>query len=490
MVRRSFRGHAALALFAVILAPQCGFVEIRTREEPRTAAHEPPPNVVLISIDTLRADRLGSYGNTRPFVSPFLDRLADEGVRFEQAISQAPWTIPSHMSMFTSMVPSSHRVNQTWDHFVSFLDDGDGFRVLPDHVTTLTEALQDKGYRTFALTGGATMAESLGFDQGFEVYERRPPPNLHEWEVMLDFLDRGAESEPFFFFLHTFEVHAPYTRLGYAEPLLDRATLKAMEETCWFCPEIVGKAPELLQQHGVYNAEMQSHLYDGGIRHADMRIGLLFDEMRRRGLYENTLIVVTSDHGEEFADHDPDRFYNAHCISGYDELLHVPLIMKLPGGRRAGTVVPDQVELIDLAPTILEAAGAQTPAAMQGTSLLPLTEGARREAPQSLTEASCYGPEIKTLRTGAHKYIVAYPRDEDDEPDLSAPPEWELLFDLKADPGEHDSLHESEPELLETLRAALQDRLQEAAAHAVTDSPSIEMSDKQLDRLRSLGYIQ
>lgn len=443
------------------------------------------PNIVLISIDTLRADGLGSYGYKRPFISPNLDRLARNGVRFQQAISHSPWTTPSHMSMFTSMAPSSHLVNESWEHFDEFLQHGEGYRVLPDHVVTVTEQLKREGYKTLAMTGGTTMRGEIGFDQGFDVYEERPE-NLDQWELILNLLDQG-EQEPFFLFLHTFEVHAPYSRLDYAQPLLKDETTTALKTLFWYGPDVIRRLPRLLEEHGQLNADVLSAMYDGGIRYADVRMGLIFEELQARGLYDNTVIIVTSDHGEEFADHSPIRFYDAHCTTTYDELLHVPLIIRLPGDRGAGLEPTQQVGLIDIAPTILDLAGAETPATMQGRSLRPILWGGELDEDRpTLSEATCSGPEMKSIRTGTHKYIAAFEREESDWRN----PLWEQVFNLEQDPDELNDLQDKYPQLLEHLRAEFQAQLDHAQSVAVSESPRMDVDQKQRDRLRSLGYIQ
>jgi hypothetical protein len=177
-----------------------------------------PRSVLLISVDTLRADRLGCYGYARP-TSPRIDGLAAEGVRFHQAISQAPWTTPSHMSLLTSLYPSSHHVNQGWSRFKRFMKEGRGYRVLAEDATTLAEVLQEHGFRTLALTGGATLNAELGFAQGFDHYgspDFKPAPAVNR-EVEAQLQDAFGETwktawkqRPTFLWIHYFDPHAEY----------------------------------------------------------------------------------------------------------------------------------------------------------------------------------------------------------------------------------------------------------------------------------------
>jgi len=444
----------------------------------------PPQNVLLISVDTLRADRLGCYGYARP-TSPNIDGLAAEGVRFGHAISQSSWTTPSHASLLTSQYPSSHRLNQGWQQLEKFQKEGKGYRVLAEGATTLAEVLRENGYRTMALTGGATLAGELGFAQGFDAY-RVDSPSLGEKprQVLGQWLAESREV-PFFIFFHTFEVHAPYGHAEMAESLLTDPEREAVRRGA---RRDAAGFESLLRKLGLFRREVTSALYDGGIRCADAFLGGLLGELRRLRLDERTLIVFTSDHGEEFGEHHPERFYNAHCNTVYDELIHVPLILRLPGKVPAGGVVDAPVELVDVAPTILDYLGIVVPSSMQGKSLKKLVaRPGRYHKEWTLSESTCLGPEVKTLRSRGTKYVATYEARGEEHAGVPGPLLSEELFDLASDPGETRSL--PGPRLRGKLRAILEARAKALERDAIRAAEAPVSADV-LERVRGLGYIQ
>jgi arylsulfatase A-like enzyme len=449
-------------------------------------APSPPKNVLLISVDTLRADRLGCYGYARP-TSPRIDGLAAEGVRFHQAISQSPWTTPSHMSLLTSRYPSSHHVTQGWSRFARFRKGG--YRVLPENATTLAEVLQEHGFRTLALTGGATMAAALGFAQGFDAYREDSYGLLDTVRPMLDRWLEESRDLPFFIFLHTFEVHAPYTHTELTEGMLTEAQRDALHRGMgrpglW---ETNGFG-SLLRELGLFQMKVTSALYDGDIRFTDAFLGLLLEDLRRLGLEDRTLVVLTSDHGEEFGDHDRTRFYDAHCQTVYEELIRVPLIVRLPGTIPAGDVVDTPVELVDVAPTILDVLGVPTPPAMEGKSLLGLATGRTHEHKEwTLSEATCHDLEIKALRSPHLKYIAAWEARDDEHAGIPGPLVKERVFDLVGDPGEKQNLRDRR--LLRESRAILEHRVT-ALARNTKPGTEAPISADVLEQLRGLGYVQ
>jgi len=447
----------------------------------------PPKSVLLISVDTLRADRLGCYGYARP-TSPRIDGLAAQGVRFHQAISQAPWTTPSHTSLLTSRYPSSHHVTQSWSTFERFLQDGRGYRVLTEEATTLAEMLQERGFRTLALTGGATMAAELGFAQGFDAYREdayglpdRVRPMLHRW------LEESRDL-PFFIFFHTFEVHAPYVHTEMTEGVLTGAQRDAIDRGVGRPGYVDSNGfASLLRELGLFRMEVTSALYDGGIRFTDAFLGGLLEDLRRLGLEDRTLVVLTSDHGEEFGDHHRGRFYDAHCQTVYDELIRVPLIMRLAGKIPAGRVVDTPVELVDVAPTILDVLGMRAPPEMEGKSLWGLVSGQSHEHKEwTLSEATCDDLETKALRGRDLKYIAAWEARDGEHAGIPGPLVKERVFDLLDDPGERQNLRGHR---LRPLRAILEGR---AAALARSGHPATEapISEEVSERLRGLGYLK
>ena len=417
-------------------------------------------NVVLISIDTLRPDFLGCFGSELG-ASPNLDVLCREAVAFEQAISHAPSTLMSHASLLSSLPPARHGA--------SFANR----RALPEELVTLAEALRERGFRTASFNEGGQVAGRWGLAQGFEVYEsmgRGRDRFDRVVERALEWLDAPATpvDEPFFLFLHSYEVHHPYTPnpedlarfapAGYDGWLGDRIEISELRWINQGGVEIDGV--DLARIRAAYAAEIAS---------VDRALGRLLDGLRERRLLDRTLIVFTSDHGEEFGEHGTVGW---HTHSLYDELLRVPLIVALPGGRWAGERVGRQVRLMDVAPTVLDALAAEVPAGWEGTSLLALLRGER----------------VPPLLAVAQRDVRDGDRDEGDAALRTGRWKWYegRLHDLLADPAErHDYTH-LEPELARTLEAALGELLRAGPAAA---GDEVELDPETRERLKALGYL-
>lgn len=463
-----------LALAAVALAA-CS--------EPDTPARA----VVLISIDTLRPERLGVYGNT-PDVSPAIDALAAESIVFDNALATAPWTLPSHMSMFTGLDPIAHGVEKPSD-------------TLSDSFETVTEAFAARGFDTAAFTAGAFVGTGFGYEQGFDLFDACA--NCDQ-----DFRQRGfsryierAErwieergERPFFLFLHTFEAHAPYDVCDpdvlarfRSRPVADddrdhllfRGSYTIYARQMRF--DRYGRIQELLND------------YDAGVHEADNGVARILDTLRRTQRFDDALVIVVSDHGESFYDH---GLWVGHGLELTDDCLRVPLIVKLPGGSNAGRRVDTLVDLVDLAPTMLEAADIPAPAAMQGSSLRTVARGGPRSRDYVIggtyTTASyflardelkfigdCQIPPLHSVRqdmqpitpTCLQPYELGqafrtvdgvgvastshYPNDGDPLGVFDALPVVECLFDRDADPGEQRDLALAQPKKLARMRDAL-----------------------------------
>ena len=354
-----------------------------------------PPNVVMIVVDTLRADRLHLYGYDRP-TSPRLDEwAARRGVVFEKAVASAPWTLPSHVSLFTGLDAVAHGVNYHHD--------------APAELELLAERLRDGGYSTAAFTGGAYLAARYGLAQGFDrlVYWSETPQPSAKADDELESGLLGAiqwletSTEPFFLFLHTYEVHSPYrarepwyTEFGGPplKPLTGLADSSARMRTDVLLPkqeEGYRSLSQLLERDaddtwnpftGPDQGQLDA-LYDSGIANADHAIGQLLDHLRESGLEERTLVLITSDHGEGLGERDAHGepvFGHRHL---YDSHLLVPLIGAWPDGRAGGSRISSQVRLIDVTPTVLDSVGLEIPEGLDGVSLLPLVEDPSAEAP-------------------------------------------------------------------------------------------------------------
>ncbi len=424
----------------------------------------PFANLILISIDTLRADHLGAYGYERP-TSPTLDRLAREGIVFEQAISQATWTLPSHAALMTSRYPSELGLSR-WPS---------PGRV-PEEVDTLAEILQAAGLTTWGFTEWAWLSRRYGLAQGFELYDDRGG-------LLRNILPRVSGRLPelrdarFFLFLHTYDAHwyqpeaASYRTLvrPYDGPLRPseelRKNLQRRDEN-WM---------------GRLTAADMSYivdLYDASIRDVDRHIARLLERLEALGLWDDTLLVISSDHGEEFLDHGS----TGHGYAPWDEQVHVPLIMRLPRGRLGGLRVAQQVRTIDVMPTLLELLDIPGTAAMRGASLVPLmtASASGEDTRQAFTDRGHRG--LVSLRT----------------------PEWKLIHDtgsgawsayqLREDPGEtRDRYSEDLPEL-QPLRAALENWLSELSEASELETRIVQpvppLSVEEREQLRSLGYLE
>jgi arylsulfatase A-like enzyme len=426
--------------------------------------HEPLRPFVLVSIDTLRPDHLGCYGYGRP-TSPDIDAFRRDAILFRQAVAQAPSTLPSHASILTSLIPPHHGASIANN------------LALPLEVTTLAEVLRSDGYATASFNGGIQLDPSWGLDQGFETYVSVKPRTATA-EALVDVLDRFAHEvdlaerwveshpgRPFFLFLHTYEVHHPYTpdpaemdlfRDGYTGPLPDRITVDLIRRINDGKLEVDARD----RQHVV-------DAYDAEIHSMDEAFGQLIRFLKAKGLYDPALIVFTSDHGEEFGEHGR-LGWHSHTL--FDELLRVPLLVKLPFSRLGGTRVDRQVRGIDVAPTALAALGLAAPPAFEGANALAVGVPASPDALESFSSRDVVEPNASVaLRT----------------------PVWKLydgrLFDLTADPGETRNVAASHADVALRLRQHLR------AAVAARPRPGKRVAapdDEVRERLRALGYVE
>ena len=319
------------------------------------------PNVLLISIDTLRADHVGAYGYERD-TTPGLDALAKDGAIFSNTYSMSPWTLPSHVALMTALTSLHHRVRYEDER----LDPGR---------KTLADLLRSAGYFCGAFTGGGFLSPVYGFSKGFSTYGMGQGdiggPRLAEAAAreVLPWLRTNADKE-FFLFIHTYQPHSPY----FAPPPYDTMFTGASPKWKKFdtVEDLGGK---LSFFKSLLDEERRNiiGLYDGEIRYTDdILIQPLIAELKRLGLYENTLIIVLSDHGEEFYEHG--SWGHSHNV--YDESLKVPLVMKFPKSRFAGRTLSPIVRLIDVLPTVLETVGVPfDPVAFDGQSLRSILEG-------------------------------------------------------------------------------------------------------------------
>jgi arylsulfatase len=466
------RSIRVLALLGVLLA----FVAWVRGER-----FSPPPipcsdcNVLLVSIDTLRADHLSLYGYARP-TSPHLDRLAREAVVFEQAFNHGGFTLPEHVSLLTSVPPAVHRVQSITR------------KIEPERVT-LAEQLRDAGHRTAAFTDGAWMAAQFGFEQGFESYDdaggglRKTLPKVLSWIA-------AHRREPWFVFLHTYDVHTtyssgqPYECPGeWGSRFLPRTG--ARERVCadgrcnvpallWLQKQRQSDPTFSIRDHVTpYQVEVLKAEYDGCIRWVDTRLRDLLDRLKEWGLYERTLVVVTSDHGEKFLEHDE----LLHEGAPFDELVRVPLLMKLPGERHGGRRVDALVSSIDTMPTVLSVVGVTPNDDVQGHDLLPLLADGKPRRPLVSVGAG--------VRTPDWKLIKGWGRNR--------------LYDLRTDPAEQHDVAPQHPRQVRGLAQAEERirrravRQRKAFLRRLGDAARVrrpEPSKQEIDRLQALGYLE
>ncbi len=465
-LRAGALGLVLVSLGAALLAESDRPLRTTGPEDPR------PPDILLVLIDTLRADYLGAYGFDGD-ISPRLDRLARRSVVFENAFSTAPWTKPSVASLFTSLHPEQHGVVAHGKRF------GDGLSAaLAQRVLTLAEFLRRAGYRTAAFIGNPWIQRPLGYAQGFQVFDDREAGNDVPADVLLGkataWLQKNRSPRPFFLYVQLMDVHGPYdaSPADYEavedSPGLGEDRQLTPEEQLRARPYLSGERG-LLGDPGMLRTWRGS--YAAGVHAVDRQLGVFLDDLERRGRLENAVVVVTSDHGEELFEHG----FTDHGATLFDEQLHVPLLFRLPGGARAGTRIPTVVSLIDVMPTLLAFAGVSIPPFAQGRDLGPLLRGGD-DARESVAYATAvkWAPHLKAARAAGRKVI----RDEQSGEMMS--------FDLLSNPGEIGEGRGEVPELVDAL---------DAHAAAMAAGPSFKsrprgMKTGTAEKLRSLGYLE
>lgn len=448
--------RTSAALLALPLVVGC----TKHAAPPRSGGADDRWNVILLSIDTLRADHLGAYGSTRG-VSPRLDAFAEEGVVFEQTIAQAPWTLPSHASLLTSEYPSALAVG-------TFAEP----RPVHEGATFLGEVLRDEGYRTYAVTGGGYVSRTFGLDQGFERFEERLARTdaAQMFGVANAWLDGLGDQRPFFLFLHTFEVHA----YDPPEEILRELWVDGAPDSSLVNKKDLARFLQTAKNHEATKAftiddwECAVDRYDGSILSVDRAFGAFVDQLEASGRLENTLFIVTSDHGEEHGEHGrAGHGYNLH-----DENVRVPLVLhhkELPSRR-----VPTQVRLLDVAPTVLDLLGLEAPSSWKGTSLVDVIGGAELELPAFSESAHI---DLKALRTNDAKYV------------LSLWERRESLFDLDRDPSEQIDRSDADRDECGAMRKAMALFVREMAAdERFRGGEDLELTPEKLQELAELGY--
>jgi len=429
--------------------------------EPRVQgpSNEIPPNIVIYLVDTLRADRLGAYGHEGG-LSPELDAFAGDGVVFERAIAQSSWTRSAVASLLTGLWPGSHGTTGRRDR-------------LPETAVTLGERLAEAGYETVAVLTNPNVSGNFGFRQGFEHYIHLPKQadSVQVHDRVRGWLDKRDADRPFFLYVHTADPHTPYlppepyrSRIAAdAEPV--RLTIESQRKKQQWDPE----AETIRQLFALYDAEIAFN---------DHSFGAMLDLLKTRELYEGAFVTFLSDHGEEFYEHGA----WTHGNNLYNETLGIPWVAKFPEGPR-GLRVAGRVQQVDLLPTVLELAGAEVPAGLDGRSLLPLLNaqqqgslGAWGERP-AFAHLKLDGPLYLAVEEADFKLVQRFVNESRIDTGL---------FDVASDPLEREDLSASLPITTEYLVSRLKAKVR--AGNALVAEEAIV--DEELAReLRALGYI-
>lgn len=451
-----------LAVHAAAAVPAAGIG--RQLQPPAT---EVPPNVLIYMVDTLRADHLGCYGYARP-TSPNIDRFADEATLFSGMSAQTSWTRPAVASLFTGLYPQVHGTNRRED-------------ALPESAAVLPEIFHDLGWETAAVVTNGNVGKKFGFARGFEVFnrllERAQTLEVHQLsdkvnEAAFQWLENRERDRPFLLYLHTSDPHGPYTPRS---PYRERFAPSVSDPLAGSNDRIaqIGRAEDGLDTAAV---DELRDLYDGEIAFNDAAFGDLIAKLQELDLYDSTVIVLLSDHGEEFGEHQ----WLAHGKTLFDELLRVPLIIRFPDGRGQSAVIADTVRQIDVLPTLLDYVGIAAPAAVQGRSLLPLVAGspAAPEADASYAYLDIDGHHLESVAVSGHKLIKVF-----GERDQTSRVE---LFDLVVDAGELVDRTAEDRVWRGYLYSLLTYRRQ---FWTPLDAPQVEADEELKRRLRAAGYL-
>jgi choline-sulfatase len=427
-------------LLIVFIVPFGVLATLPLAAESKSRPTQRRPNVILVTLDTLRADRLGCYG-AKDVATPAMDSLARDGFVFERAIAQVPLTVPSHDAIMTGMYPFQTGVQD----FTS--------PPLPSDFQTIAQALARHGYDTGAVVSAFVLDRSWGLARGFKFYQDAFPASTFQ-EKEIGLVDRRAaesidkslawlrrpRSTPFFLWLHLYDPHSPYDP---PEP---------------------------------FRTRYRGRLYDGEVAYADTQLGRLFDWLRKNGIYKNSLIFLLSDHGESLGDHGEKE----HGYFLYHATTRVPLIVKLPSATRvpeaAKRRIQDPVETIAVAPTLLELLGIADPIQkqFQAKSLFSVQPEQQTAYSETLYPFSSFGwSPLHSVETRRYKYVDA------------PVPE---LYDLAADLGETNNIASQQPAMIAVLKQELQRRLALGATAGGSEQSS-ELSAETIEKLRSLGYF-
>lgn len=439
-----------------------------------------PKQVILVSIDTLRADHLGCYGYRRE-TSPAIDSLARDSAVFLNTYATTSWTLPSHVSLLTSLFDFNHQVS------------GEEERMHPS-ILTLADILRLNNFFCSAFTGGGFISALYGFSKGFDFYsEAEGDISLENSAEMVyraidDWLGRNADKN-FFLFIHTYQPHSPYLcPEPYRKMFLNKDYLFDSVDVLRY----LGGNSYIYRKLSDRERENLVALYDGEIRYTDEQlIRPLIEKLKKKGIYEQVLIIVTSDHGEEFFDHG--TWEHRHNL--YDETLKVPLIIKFPNSSFKGKRIHPVVRLVDVMPTILDVFHIEhSHLELDGRSLLPFLRGKEKEDRTFLADLAgnlldSHIPEKKVINSSKNKLILNRPMSPEDLAFFISPPPatpFIELYDLESDPREKKNLAQEKSRFVREMMSEVEELYKRAGKGKRTP---VKIDERLRERLKALGYI-
>jgi arylsulfatase A-like enzyme len=439
--------------------------------------------IILLSIDTLRSDHITSYGYLRD-TSPKLAALVEDSVYYTHAYTNGCWTHPSHMSLLTGTLPSRHGINKPLGTIKN-----KKYQKLNESLKNIAEVLKLRGVKTIKF---AKLPDELGFGNGFDINNSIDPfVKGYRFEWLLKELE-NHKAEDFFLFIHTWMVHAPYHSNYY----LDKERLS--EEVLYYMEnpyELPNKDARVtirygrfLKENDLFNLSDCVDMYDGGILYVDWFIGEIIKKAKELGIFNELMFIVVSDHGEHFAEHDPQKFYNWHGKDYYEEYIKVPLIIKFPNQAVGPEKHKNPVSLIDVFPTVLDFYDIEIPGFVQGDSLLkPPSQRKQHIVSEAVSQSH---EERKMIRKGNLKYIVTM-----QNPSQLERVNWDSikerrLFNLEEDLLERKNLYDDLKfrDDCVALENMLKEIIEESSS-TYKETGEITIDPETLEQMKALGYL-
>jgi len=436
------------------------------------------PNVVILALDTFRADHVGTLGSQLAR-TPELDRFAAESILFTDCASTATWTLPSFASLFTGKLPGDHQtIGGDWSQ-------------LPDAEITLAERLAANGYHTSAVVAVDFLGAPFDLHRGFERYEKHTDVavngRLRRYDRRVHSMFRVPPREPWMLMVHYFDTHDPYEPPDEFDRLYYEGDEKAEPSDPARSIDVIYSGQNRIRQsrrfrymwlEGVRDIEYPVRQYAAGVTYVDHHVGITIDEMRESGVLDDSIVILLADHGEHLTEHD---IYFTHRLP-YAECLQVPLMIRLPGGRLAGTRIEEPVSLVDVLPTLLDLLGLDPAPGIEGRSLAPLLRG-EEPAPRLLYAEHGTRKDMWAKSVWDDQWRYTEIRDRDAF--------TSELFDRRADPGEARDASGERPDLVERYSEALDARfgVDRRSLRGEADSTATpEIDPEMLERLEALGY--